>query len=99
MTGSGNITGQSFSYVVQYQADDGVYLVLRTVDFPYCMSPTLVNLLSRRVFATALLLHVTAIISTIQSRKSLAEAHCDTYGVDLPQCSVRHVLEASIAYP
>lgn len=37
--------------------------------------------------------------TAIQSRKSLADAKYGTHSVDLPQGSISHVLEASIAYP
>ena len=36
---------------------------------------------------------------TIQSQKSLAEGYYGTYNVHLPQGSICHVLEASIAHP
>jgi len=56
------------SYIVQDQ-NDGEYLILRTVDFPNRMGTSLVNLLSRRVSATALLLRVAAIISQFNLKR------------------------------
>ena len=48
-----------FSWNVRYQ-DDGGYLILRPVNFPYCMCTSLVNFLSWGVPATTLFLCVTA---------------------------------------
>ena len=56
------------SYIVQHQ-NDGEYLILRTVDFPNRMGTPLVNLLSWRVSATALLLRVAAVISQFNLKK------------------------------
>ena len=49
------------SYIVQDQ-NDGEYLILRAVDFPNRMGTSLINLLSWRVPATALLLCVAAVM-------------------------------------
>ena len=46
------------------------YLILRAVDFPDRMGPTLVNFLSRGVFTTTLLLRVTAAISQFNLKKA-----------------------------